>query len=750
MTQKDGCLPEVFRKLLDSLDSRNPEVLNPPFLKTLYYVLVQFSFDSSLDDSDFTVRSRQFGFSVNFSDVCSISNFLFDKLLKGFEQLFFRLGLVPVNAAFQQTNAHSKRWGSLLELTLLLRCSMVLLLLLEFDQKLLSDKCQILLMILRKLCSPDTILHFSRQLKGNRQHTISFKRSVVHEYTYAFDDGFTYFMEEFDDALTCYVHQSASPIPSTCSILEVFMDELLVHRQLRHYFMIVDNLSCTNEKLFVSHLIPGDSDAVLEVLAAHFLLLVSDESSFEKFLNKLFQWHREETLFDGLSLTAAMQLIGNSVLLSAPQVFQVYAISLVSRCFWLNMAPGNQTLDPKLTSRYLSVFERSVILYTRHLSSLQLDRAFHTSTVAEGLCDKRLDRGFGSSFDSCIQGVTYGNISLQVTKLADPWHHPVSETKSDLKDALVLYVKQNEHIIEDCHRDEIVSFVNFIISRTLYSGQESTLLTNSGGEVTQEDIVLLASMIDLMSSSLLQTVQSGCQKTLNENSCFKEYEFIIGIISCFRQFSISPPIRKLLSGAAKHKESKLMLIHFVDLLLYSFAKGLEVLRNGCIFMIMTLMNLFIFQEGNLDEVKTLFCCHIGFLSPHFSDEVPQLVVMRPSSFRIASKIQKIKMINLRTDASERILLLKDVEESILNKEDDKTCNGKTYMQLRMKGHRKPFDFDDVVDFIECKQEKNYSSWLKDRAKYRNLIFKRRSVLKKKRSCNSMKRTKVGDILRRFQ
>ncbi|KAF6135348.1 hypothetical protein GIB67_027222 [Kingdonia uniflora] len=250
------------------------------------------------------------------------------------------------------------------------------------------------------------------------------------------------------------------------------------------------------------------NDAVLEVLAAHFLLLVSDESSFEKFLNKLFRWHREETLFDGLSLTADMQLIGNSVLLSAPQ----------------------------------------------------------------------------------------GNISLQVTKLSDPWHHPVSETKSDLMDASVLCVKQNEHINEDCHRDEIVSFVNFIISRTLYSGQGSTLLTNSG-EVTQEDIVLLASMIDLMSSSLLQTVRSGCQNTLNENSCFKEYEFIIGIISCFRQFSVSPPIRKLLSCAAKHKESKLMLIHFVDLLLYSFAKGLEVLRNVCIFMIMTVMNLFIFEEG---------------------------------------------------------------------------------------------------------------------------------------------------------
>ncbi|KAI3996138.1 hypothetical protein MKX01_031492 [Papaver californicum] len=95
---------------------------------------------------------------------------------------------------------------------------------------------------------------------------------------------------------------------------------------------------------------------------------------------------------------------------------------------------------------------------------------------------------------------------------------------------------------------------------------------------------------------------------LKDYSQYKEYDMIVSIISCFQQCSISQPMKTLVSGLmahypARHKYSKMMFMHFAGLLLFSFEAGIEFLSKGCIFMLMTLMNLFIFEEGNMDTMR---------------------------------------------------------------------------------------------------------------------------------------------------
>lgn len=50
----------------------------------------------------------------------------------------------------------------------------------------------------------------------------------------------------------------------------------------------------------------------------------------------------------------------------------------------------------------------------------------------------------------------------------------------------------------------------------------------------------------------------------------------------------------------------------------------------------------------------------------------------------------------------------------------------------MKEGEKPADFDDLADFVECKKDKDYSGWLRDREMYRKKKYEKMAVFKWKR------------------
>ncbi|XP_043703399.1 uncharacterized protein LOC122653580 isoform X2 [Telopea speciosissima] len=701
------------------------------------------------NDSDW--ESHQSNFNLPFTDICTLSNFLFNELFSKFEQLF---------SGSERARLQLDILVHLEDLTLLLRFCLGMLRLLEFNQGFLLEKCKILIAILGKLCSSDLMLHIS-YLGDNEKHALRFRRSFSRQCFYANDRGFTTYVEEYNASM-CIVEEAGSPIPFLCSLLEVFADELLLHRDLRQYFMIADSVSSTSEKLFMCHSSHGDSDDVLEVISAHFLLSFSDEQASGKLHNASLWWHTEDLRTSKLSLTASLALLGSPVISSAPKMIQAHLIFMVSRAIGIDIIPQNKRLDLSIMNCYISALERAIILYTQSISSLQVGDdliGYYTGTFSS-VRPTIWKRGWHPSFEFYIRPVTYNKVNQKITELACSQPSCVcdlnSRKKSDLLNASISYMKDNQSVLDKSSREEILSILNCIMSRILSHGFQGTT-THKRGYLGFEEFHLLASILKLLSNSLLQTVwfmrqngSSESHKTLKNYSCCKEHEFIIGIIGCFQQCCVSQPVQKLFpetmgSCQSRHKESKLMFMHFVGLLLFSFDRELEFLWKGCIFIMMTLMNLFLFEEGSLDALKELLGLGNKSLSSRSSiDKVSQVQVFRYSNLTVASEFQKIQMLHLRdslsryevgkqdslseTSASTLLQGARESVEGIV----EKTCNGEIFMKSTPEFHWKASDINDLSDFIECKQGKDYSKWLKGREKYRKWKCGKTVVVRRER------------------
>jgi hypothetical protein len=418
--------------------------------------------------------------------------------------------------------------------------------------------------------------------------------------------------------------------------LQVLADELLTSRSLRQYLMLVDVTSSKNEVLFTCHFSHCDIGSVLEVVSAHFVLSVSDEQAFDNFFNSLVWQHDKCFRFPELSLTSAISLLLNPIMLSSPKMFQAHVISLVSEAIGIGMASKNLRPDLRLMDWYLTAFERSVFLYTRHMSSLQMDGNPIGSKASANL--RMLERS-QPTFDSYIQQATRDKIDRVVSKSDDLWdsylHNMFFGTKSDLVAGSLLYMKENQQVFDKLCRDEILSILDCIILRAFSDDVSDTVLYKKG-ETSSQDIYLLASILKLLSSSLVQAIwclrhsgNLGCLKTLENASSCKQYDFMVGIICCFRQFNICLPVQRFLSDMmktnARHKESKWMLLHFSGLLSLSFNSGLNFLVKGCISVMMALMNLFVFEEGDLLALRSLLATRLEAFSSKLSDDEVQEV-----------------------------------------------------------------------------------------------------------------------------
>lgn len=145
--------------------------LKPPILKSLYYLLNRLSLNDTvnLSNEEFNVC----GFVVKFDEICSLSNVLFKECDGRFNQLFY---------AYEQGQGFSglHLLAYIEELTLLLRCCMVILTLSWVsDQKVLIQNGQVLLLILSRLISVEVS-------RGNEktESSVSFPKLVPCEYTH--------------------------------------------------------------------------------------------------------------------------------------------------------------------------------------------------------------------------------------------------------------------------------------------------------------------------------------------------------------------------------------------------------------------------------------------------------------------------------------------------------------------------------------------------------------------------------------
>jgi hypothetical protein len=73
------------------------------------------------------------------------------------------------------------------------------------------------------------------------------------------------------------------------------------------------------------------------------------------------------------------------------------------------------------------------------------------------------------------------------------------------------------------------------------------------------------------------------------------------------------------------------------------------------------------------------------------------------------------MKNEQVQTSQNVSILNQMKEFIDGTEEEtvETCNGKIFLNCVLDDSQNLFDYDDLANFIECKQGKDYNGWLKD-------------------------------------
>uniref|UniRef100_A0A803PTH9 DUF7812 domain-containing protein n=1 Tax=Cannabis sativa TaxID=3483 RepID=A0A803PTH9_CANSA len=656
---------------------------NPPFLKKLYCLLVHFSLNEPIRGSDTELDGSGFN---------QLAEILFTELDSRFEVFFS--DLCDVN---RSDNSRFR----VDELTLVLRCCLVILTLLDSDG--LLEKAQVLLSVLGRL-----ICLVTNGGNEKKKTSFTFEKFVSRECSYSDSACSTSVSEDFAASLS--ILEPSDPWrPFLSQVLEVFADELLLHRLLREYLMRVDSASSSSRVLFRSHFVHGYSGSVLE---AHVILLVSEaialESSSESFRPNL-----------------------------------------------------------KLMTCYLTAFEMSVILYTGYMTNLLMDG--HPIGYKGSYADSPMfGRSFQSSFECYIQESTSTKIDDLGVKLDSSWNSHVCnmfcKETSELMAEAISYINNGEQVVDESCKDDILSISSAIIIGS-FSDISGDAVLFEKKETSPQDVYLLAAILKLMSNSMSAVIwclrhdaNSGSLKTLANASTCKEYDFIVDVIGCFQHFNASLPNQKKMfnlmkAGLVTHKSSKWILMHFQGLLSLCFASGIDFLVKNCVSMIMTLMNLYAFEDGSLDALRILLVHGAETIS---SEAPPDKVSKIPRlSRKIVSNIQKTKSTYLSTESSSFSHLISEDEKAEATQntsirksrtesnvgteeETEQSCTGKIFLQCVVENPRNTHECDDLLDFIECKEGKDYPHWLKNRSKYRKWKTDKMAVLRWKKKKKTWK------------
>ncbi|XP_076914479.1 uncharacterized protein LOC143573501 [Bidens hawaiensis] len=661
--------PNIFKYLISALESRAD--IKTQVLKNVYYILVKLSSKKPICTSkgsefnEFVIETTEGEVNVSLREAYTLSRTLFKNLKNRLKQLHS-----------SKHDVTATRTLELEELNLLLRCCMVTLTL-HVPQEHLLESGRFLLLLFKKLSLlevADVKKSGSCQCMCSGEITSDYSAEVAPLSS----------LELFD---TC--------LPSITTLLEVIIDELLVHGQLRKYLQIIDSYSPTNECLFNVNADSVDFGLIMDIICSHFSLSVSDDMALNEFLNRL-TWARSGIPKpSSLGIISAKTLLQNPIFLSSPKLLQARIVSLVADV--ITFGTEHETYTPDC---YLSVFESSVILYTQHMSILKTD-----SRTTDDM-GNLVNRSQHPSFESCINADKFEKLSQMIAKLNNSWKSNLRvklfEIKSDLISSSMDYTQQNICKVDVKYQDIISSFLKHMILKA--ADDVNVIELPLGCEASLQDTSLLASLLMLMSNSLIQA--------LKVMSSRNKHDAIMGIMACFKEFSVRLPIQKsthslLEQNLINCNESKLMLLHFLGLLSLSFDSGLGFLVKSCVSVIMGLCNLVAFEEGNVDVLRMLVEGESESLVSDGSVTVyKQSFVGKYHSVGVAAKFQKTRASYLRNACG--------AKEEDMTSSSRETCNGEVYLKTRNVCG----DVDDLADFIECQKDKDYEDWLKGRDKFR--------------------------------
>ncbi|MQM04843.1 hypothetical protein Taro_037652 [Colocasia esculenta] len=672
---------------LEALNLLNSQDSGATLLENLYFLLKNIS----------TVLSIHEEYSV---DVCTcapaiyglvvhLSNWAFGELHSRFLRIISPRKVVPsAEAARDQFRFNQCASSSFLQdFCVLLRCCITMLHLLEFDFNLCMEKSQILVGMLRELCSPDVVILSLQQRAGN--------------------DRLVTGGEE------CFLKESSSPSPFLSSILEV----------------------CCK--------------------------LMDMESP-------------------KLSLTAALALLGTPAISSAPYMLQSHMILLVSKC-----VAASRDLNLTAMNCFLSAFEQSVILYTCLTSHFPLHYDI-TGTKCQSRSlltePRRMENDLGLSFDCHVRKVTYDAVNLHSGKLVDHFSKVssvfLSRTKVETVTICMTYIEENKHAIQEQWREETCLILNFIIQRI--AGETGKGQLQLSEEINWQEVYYGGALLNLMGSSLLQVImvlsEQG-KKTLRDYDICRDYVFVSGVINLFGEHYVDQYVVSDIQAAysTKRPQANLMLAHVTSLLFYAIDRRICPLWEGCILVMIAVMNLLVFEEGNLDAVRTMCGCVREISSSQLpASKISMGTSIRRSSTRIASDFQKIQFLQSKKTAahlsyetsrmdisssqtegrdgpsgmSPQTSLHASTRDMDHNLSSDKNgrCNGEGFLKCILEDCSIP-DWDDLANFIEATPERDYAIWLRKRKSYTKWKNNRLAVSRHRRK-NMLQRMLTKCVIER--
>ncbi|CAN1297536.1 hypothetical protein LINPERPRIM_LOCUS23508 [Linum perenne] len=696
-------------------------------LKRLYTILVLLSSKNQISRFDFSSTSNPCdaeleiaGLKLKCRDIGNLADTLYKELIRRFDDLASAL-----SDAHEEGERHSLnlRGSGFEDVILLLRCCMVMLPLMEYEQKLIVEKGSILLFMLRRL--------FSVEFDG--MGFVAFPREV------------SCISSITEERLASRGKLNHVPCTFVCAVLEAFADELLVHRFLGKYLMRIDSPSSRSEMLFKFHNANSDIGTVLEVICAHFIISGFDWLAFEHLAKRLVWFPQSNVRTSEICMSAALSLLLNPVICSAPKMFQAYSVLLVTEATGVSKPSQSEKEELSSFENYFTAFESSVILYARCVPSLCVDEHHF---CASGHHEKLVRPCHQLDFDSFLQKGTRDKLYHLISKLNDNLVSSMSNASFGAESSYVAYVKESLYIFEDSCRNDVLSIITGIIQRcssdasanSLFPGKEKTI---------PEDMFYMASILKLMSSSLLQAIRVlGNPKNPGGPNLCRASVFKIALR--FEEFSISLPVQKYLhkmmgSNLEKHKESKLMLLHFSGLLFFSYSRRLDFLVKDCLLMIMASLSFLLFQEGSLSALQLA----IGSAPQPCLSESPTIhkpPAVRSDSEKVATNFRKIQQTYLRTNVCfekrkrRRRKKTTAPADTSMEEEEEELCDGEPFFDCVYGGANASSEYEDLTDFVVCMTGRDYDSWFRVRNRFTS--WKRQ----KAKSMRTKRRNKLLECL----
>ncbi|CAN6251481.1 unnamed protein product [Urochloa humidicola] len=503
---------------------------------------------------------------------------------------------------------------------------------------------------------------------------------------------------------------SRDPSPSLLPSLEAFAESLVYCERLRSCLAMADYSAPEGPTIFTEAMPCQDDDhLILELVCCHFISSLEDERGFEVFWNALSRLGDESREIPEISFQGALVLIQRTSLFSLPAVVRAHLLLLASRCI------SDQNLD-----LHLLAFEHAMNLYVRYLPALHVfNRTGDVKTPWSCFVNER-------PFSCCIKDATDQQLRSQINGLLSfcQLHSgddlPVNESDIDH------LIEENQHILHEKFRQEYSMLAKGLLLRILLCAKQKEVLESDTS--VSDGIICLAAVLRVMSSSLLQILHcfsqiasAGDKENVNY-AALAGYNRICECICLLGKHEANERHRYDLLDIIgmtvdRERSSMLMLAHFATLSLCCLRKRLGFLWKGCIVMIIMSLNLIAEEEVlgtvQLPSKESALICYTG-------PSKESALICYTEDRKVSAQT---KAIALRYEAIRKSHKGNHVDgdgSRLGTPQNGRKVDGQAFLEC-LPGYS-PTDWDDIKDFCECEEGKDYSNTLRQSRKFFNFKY----------------------------